>query len=310
MDLESFLVILSVNLFLQILRLQSIMFSTSKSECIVIEPPNKISRFMYKCDKVFYLDHIIDLSRRYEYYGVALLSGKRSDFYLYSQNSLKLIRSIKSDLPSQHKTGGSSAPRMGRIRDERINAHIRRLAEYMVQFYCLDGIFNYNGLYIGGPAEIKDKVQYEDIFMRHLSKNLIDTFTLSEITDGSIHILIEKINMRFSSSAPSTDNIFTEFEEMINNPKELDKLIFGTEEVFNAIDNGICSTIYTTSNQIILIDEIDALVSENKIKSIRKKIIQDESLSKNFIAKYGVLVGIKYFASEDNLSIESESDLN
>ena len=270
------------------------MFST----CHAFIPPNPVNRSIYKCDKVFHLDHLLDLYKTYDTYAIVLVSGKRSDFYLYSKNNTVFVQSIKSDLPNQHKTGGSSAPRFGRIRDEKICLHMRRICESMVRIFCSDGKFNHIGLYVAGPAELKDRIQTEDLFESYFKKYLVQTLTIGEITDQTIGLIAKMIGQVTEINTVSkTGDIIASFEAMIANPETFDLIVFGIQNVLDELDTGSIAEVF------IVNDTIGDLLPEN-FKGVINIIG-----SKSFEEKYGSIVGIKYFASE-NFDLITETDVS
>jgi peptide subunit release factor 1 (eRF1) len=259
-----------------------------------------VKRSLYRCDKTFQTDYLLDLYKTYDTYAIALISGKRTDFYTYSKNNIVFVQSMKSDLPNQHKTGGSSAPRFGRIRDEKISCHIKKVLETMVRIFCSDGIFDHIGLYIGGPAELKEKIKAESLFELYFSKHLIQTLTIGEINDQTINQVVKIIEQKGGHDSTMSDLYIKTFEELLSNPNTIDLIIFGTENVLGGIENNIVAEIYVVANHEYLLSQ-DNLIKTNIIHS------------NSFAQRYGELVGIKYFAcdsSEINSSKWTNEDIS
>jgi peptide subunit release factor 1 (eRF1) len=257
------------------------------SELYVFEPPNPVNKFYYKCDKKFHLEDLLDLYVVYDTYAVLLISGKRTDLYTYSKNNTNLIKSLKLDLPNQHKTGGSSAPRFGRIRDEKINLYMKIICEILCNNLLKDGVFSHLGLIIAGPAQLKDQIQLENLFKIHFEKHLIATFTIPEINDQSINCVIELVEKKIFGTVD--DQITKRFESMLSNPQMIDLFVFGTENVLEQFKSGLLSEIFIQK------DYLDLL--EPNSKTIITYI--DEFFAK----KYGITVGIRYYAEPDIVEI-------
>jgi len=262
--------------------------------------PLPIKKFFYRCDKTFHLDDLLKLYEECDKYAVVLVSGKRTDFYLYSTTQTKLLKSIREDLPSQHKTGGQSAQRFGRIRDEMIGWYVKKIAELMTQYYVKNGIFQYQGLIIAGPAEIKDMVKEEDLFVQNFKKHLLKTLVVSEITDQSItQVIIEAVDVLCGTTEKTQ---IENFEKILNNPKTVDLLLFGTGAVLKAFEMGHLREIYV-SDKFHDKDYIIKTTTKTQIHLVE---------SSEFIKKYGEVVGIKYIASSDSYYDEynENSDCN
>jgi len=255
----------------------------------LFEPPNPIKQFYYKCDKKFHLDYLLQLYQMYDdndTYAVILTSGKRTDFYSYTKNNIKLLKTIIVDLPNQHKTGGSSAPRFGRIRDEQINNYIKKIIDSMVKFYTINGKFNSRGMIIAGPAEIKDLVRESNLFNQYFTKFLQKILTISEITDNSIYEVLKSSDDILMSI--NDQELIADFESMLNDPNKIDYIVFGTENVLNDLDNLKKIYVELDSPHYVRLLNSD---SKNKLVIVN---------SKEFTLKYGELIGIRYYACVQN----------
>jgi len=261
---------------------KSPIFSTN---CHIFEPPNPVNKFYYKCDRHFHLDDLLELYNIYDTYAIVLISGKRTDMYVHSSNNTQLIKSLQFELPSQHKTGGSSAARMGRIRDEKINLSIRKTAETMISLYVKDNVFQHIGLILAGPASIKEKIQSEKIFVQHFNKYLLRTITIAEIEDNSIYYVVASI-MDISSGLCMSGDVVAKFETMISDPEIIDLIVFGTSDVLDEYNAGNLAELFIDKDMLDII-------------TINPKTIVQVIQNSEFINKYGSLVGIKYFAVDE-----------
>jgi len=216
----------------------------------------------------------------YDTYAIVLISGKRTDMYIHSSNNTQLIKSIQFELPSQHKTGGSSAARMGRVRDEKINLSIRKTTKTMVSLYVKENVFQHIGLVLAGPSLIKEKIQSEKIFVQHFAKYLLKTITIAEIEDNSIYHVISSI------ADVSSDDATKKFETMLSDPEIVDLIVFGEFDVLNEYNVGNLAELFIDK------DALDAI-------TINPKTILHVIQNSEFINKYGTLVGIKYFVIDD-----------
>jgi len=194
------------------------------------------------------------------------------------------LKGIDESLPNQHKTGGQSAPRFGRIREEKIGWYVKKIAEMMVQFYIKDNIFQCKGLIIAGPAQMKDLIQTQDLFLQHFYRHLLQSITIAEITEQSIRQVIAMTANIFTTDSQEIATI-RQFDEKLADANQIDLLIFGTDEVLIAFNNGDLREIYVGDKSNYL-DFIMKSSTKTMIKIIR---------STEFTSKYGDLVGIKYY---------------
>jgi peptide subunit release factor 1 (eRF1) len=254
------------------------------SDVYVFEPPKPIRKSYYKCDKVFHLDDLLELYTVYDTYAIVLISGKRTDFYEYSKNDVKLIKSVSVELQSQSKKGGSSSARYCRIVASKHDAYIKYMSELMFNFYVKDNVFQHIGLILAGPTMVKDQIQLEPLFLQHFQKYLLNVITTPEITDNTINIVTDIMTEQIYGT--SVDNkIIDKFEQIINDEKQIDLIVFGKEYVLTELENNNLAEIYVDDNFVEVIDI-------KLLNNVKVNIIQN----KTFIKKYGEIVGLKYYA--------------
>lgn len=262
-------------------------------DIVVIIPPKPIKRSIYKCDKIFHIDYVLELSKTFDSYVIAFISGKITEFHLQSPNETKFVRRIQVDLPNQHKTGGSSAARFGRIRDEKIGAYIKHIVDEMVRLFCPNGVFDYVGLIVAGCGEIKDRVVLEDKFKSFFSKHLIQILTIPEITSQSINETFKStLAIMTVQDKTESDLIATQIEADLNNPTQIDFYVFGEADVIEYMDRQLLDEVYVGPTYADLI----------KPYATDKTVVH--LMSKSFEQTYG-LMGRKYYA---NLTLSETED--
>lgn len=252
--------------------------------CFLFSPPHPVKKFFYRCDRKFHLDDLLKLYETHEDYAIVLVSGKRCELYYHNINQTKLIKTLDIDLPNQHRTGGQSAQRFERIRDEKIKAYVTKICELMIQYYVLNGVFKCKGLIIAGPAEIKENVKEHELFTKFFSRYLLKTCTISEINLQSIHQVIQ-MSSEILSNRDTEQNEIDNFEKLILNPEKIDLIVFGETDVLNSFNEKQLETIYVNEKS----NHKDFIIKENKNTNII--IIKNSTFSN----KYGDLIGIRYY---------------
>ena len=258
----------------------------SQDQCLKFSPPQPINKFFYKCDKVFHLDDLLKLYHNYDNYAIVLISGKRVELFLYSETQTKLLKSLDMVLMNQHKTGGQSAQRFGRIRDEKIAWYVTKIVELMINYYTKDNLFTCKGMIMAGPAEMKDMVSCHDLFVQYFSKYLLKTLTISEITNQSIHQVIQ-LASNVLGSETDEKKIIEEIEQMLMNPDNIDLIVFGNNEVLQMFNDNQLREILVADTYV----KKDAIIRENHKTKIH--IVKSTA----FVAKYGELIGVRYYSS-------------
>lgn len=267
----------------------------SPQQCFLFSPPNPVKKFYYECGKKFYLDDLIKLYDSHDNNAIVLVSGKRTDFYLHNPNRTILLKTMAISLPNQHKTGGYSAQRFERIRNEKIDIYATKICELMVSYYVENGQFNCKKLIIAGPAEMKDFICKEDIFTKYFANKLAGTFTIAEISDTSIYQVVTLASNILSGNTDENDSI-SNIESMITDPSKIDLIIFGETDSLSQFYSNQLREIYV-SHKSEHFESITKTSTKTKIITIRNPL---------FSKKYGPMVGIRYFPAHINELCDDE----
>lgn len=259
--------------------------------CFLFSPPNPIKKFYYRCDRKFHLDDLLKLYEVYDEYAIVLISGKRVELYLHSENQTKKLKCINESLPNQHGTGGQSAQRFERIRNEKIGWYATKISELMTKYYVSNGRFKYKGLIVAGPAEMKKIVKSDPIFIKYFDNFLLKTITIPEITDNSIYQVLNMSEDILTSEVSQTE-LINFFEKILFDPKQYNLIVFGTNQVLSDFNAGHLKNIYV-SNGYPDKDNILKMNTKTKISIIKNN---------EFVSKYGEIVGIMYYSKPDNFS--------
>lgn len=253
------------------------------SPCLIV-PVKPVKRFYYKCDKRFDLEYAVELYEIREYCAIVLISGKATELYLYDGNDIKLVASMNVELPNKFKAGGQSAPRFGRIRDEKIRVYARKICELMMQCYVSEGKFKYKKMVVAGLGEMKNLVSEEPIFVSVFKKYVVQVITIDELC---IHKVIKMLS---TNNDMEKQEKILKFKNDIGDVDKIDLYVFGVAEVMEMFELGLLKEIFVSDD------------SEYK-KHIqqREKIVVTIVTDKSFVRQYGELVGVKYFVDDTNL---------
>lgn len=201
--------------------------------------------------------------------------------YLHSLNETKKIGNICTKLPNQHRNGGQSAQRFGRIRDEMINVYVKKIVELLIKHYVVDGVCAFNGIVISGPAGIKEDVKNLDMFKQYFSEYVVKTITTPEICDNTINFVISQCQDVFCKKCDES-----EMEEVLYDPVKFERLVFGEENVMKEYVLGNLKEIYVGEEYH---EQNDGVFRKN----VKTKINVIHTVS--FVSKYGNVVGVKYY---------------
>jgi peptide chain release factor subunit 1 len=88
-----------------------------------------------------------------------------------------VIHKITVDLPKKHGRGGQSAVRFARLRLEKRQNYVRKVAELATSFFILNDKPIITGLVLAGSADFKSELSKSDLFdyrLRPLVLKIVD----------------------------------------------------------------------------------------------------------------------------------------
>ena len=154
---------------------------SERIETYVITPLEPISIYLYRCDSRFHTEHLQDMLREKETYGILLIDASAATFAKLQGRRLEIIRQEKSGVPGKTRAGGQSARRFERLREMRLQEYFRRVGEHANEaFLSIEG---FKGLIIGGPGPTKydfDKGNYLNYMLKSKIIDMIDTAYVNE----------------------------------------------------------------------------------------------------------------------------------
>lgn len=82
----------------------------------VLEPPNAITKFIYRCGSKFETDYVMGLSSHHDAYGFVVIDGNGALFATVVNAASTVHQHYEVDLPNKQRKGGQSSVRFARLR--------------------------------------------------------------------------------------------------------------------------------------------------------------------------------------------------
>ncbi|RLE93455.1 MAG: peptide chain release factor 1, partial [Thermoprotei archaeon] len=101
-----------------------------KMEVHVIEPPEKLNVWLYRCDSRFWTEILEKMVEVHEVYGLMVVDRSEAAFALLKGPTLQIVKEITSGIPGKHRAGGQSARRFERIRTQLVHEFYKRVGEH------------------------------------------------------------------------------------------------------------------------------------------------------------------------------------
>lgn len=213
-----------------------------KKVSIDFEPFKPINTSLYLCDNKFHTEALGDLLQSDEKFGFIVMDGNGTLFGTLAGNTRTVLHKISVDLPKKHGRGGQSALRFARLRLEKRQHYVRKVAELATSLFISQDKPTVTGLILAGSAEFKQKLNTSDIFDPRLRDIVTKVVDVSYGGENGFNQAIE-----LAADALSDVKFIREkkllavyFSEISQDSK---KYCYGVKDTFVALERGAVQDI-------------------------------------------------------------------
>ena len=155
----------------------------------VLEPPEMITTFLYRCDSDFFLEPLEGLLAEKKVYGLIVIDRSEGTVGILRGKRIIVVRNLQSLVPSKHGMGGQSAQRFERLIEIAANEFFKKIGDIATEaFLHEDGL---QGVLIGGPGPTKEYFMKEVYLHHELQKKVVDTFDICYTDEYGLKELVE-----------------------------------------------------------------------------------------------------------------------
>ncbi len=222
---------------------------TEKMETYVLEPPEPVKTFIYRCDSQFYTEPLEEFIQEKDIYGVILIDRNEATIALVKGKNIQIAKRLTSGVPGKFKAGGQSARRLERLIDDAANQFMTRVGEYAnEEFLPLLQEKKLKGILVGGPGNTKNEFVNKDYLHHELKKRIIDTFDLCYTEEFGVRELLDKASglLRDLDLMKEKEVVQRFFKELIKEDGGL--AAYGEKEVMKYLQMGAVDTLIITDN--------------------------------------------------------------
>lgn len=210
--------------------------------CITFEPPKPLKTWMVRFEECFNvgpLEAMLDESGRF---GFIVVDGSGALFGVVQGSSQEVVGRFSVSLPKKHGRGGSSAPRFARIRLEKRQIYVRKVAEVARQYFVRDERPSISGLFLAGSADIKTELMRSDALDQRLSSLLIKVIDVAYGGECGFHAAISEASDALKSlRIVSEKRLVTRFLTML--ARDSENCCIGVDDTIRALELGAVETI-------------------------------------------------------------------
>lgn len=201
----------------------------------VLEPPDPITTFLYRCDSDFYLEPLEGMLEDKKVYGLVVIDRSEATVGILRGKAIHVIRNLDSLVPSKHRMGGQSAQRFERLIEISANEYYKKVSDIMTEsFLNLEGL---QGILVGGPGPSKEFFIKEGYLHHELAKKVVDTFDIGYTDEYGLKELVEKAKDKlYDLDLMREKRLFQQFLNELRKSEGLS--VYGEDQIRNAITIG------------------------------------------------------------------------
>lgn len=163
-----------------------------KKLVIDIIPWEPVMTTFYYCDSKFHTEPLEDILIDETSYGFIIIDGKDCLFANVRGNVKNILYKFSSQIKSKSRRGGQSALRFSRLREEQVDAHIKKACENANRLFLESEKPNISGIIIAGSANMKGLLVKSDVLDKRLKKIIIKTIDVSYSGNVGLNSAIEQ----------------------------------------------------------------------------------------------------------------------
>jgi peptide chain release factor subunit 1 len=163
---------------------------SERMETYVIVPPEPIKVYLYRCDSRFHTEHLQEMLREKETYGILLIDSSEATIATLQGKRLDIVREMHSGVPGKTRAGGQSARRYERLREMRLQEYFTRVGEHANEVFL--PIETLKGLILAGPGPTKYDFEKGEYLNYMLKNKIIDTIDTAYVEEQGVKEVVSK----------------------------------------------------------------------------------------------------------------------
>lgn len=165
-----------------------------KSEAVtfIVEPPEPLNTFLYRCDSSFYLEPLLSMVHEPDLWGLIVVDRAEVTLGFLRGKRVEPLRNKQSLVPSKHGRGGQSAHRFERMIEHAAHEFFVKVAEMAGEAF-LPKRDQLKGILVGGPGATKEFFVKEAFLTPALQQKVVTPLFDTGYTDEyGLRELVEK----------------------------------------------------------------------------------------------------------------------
>ncbi len=164
----------------------------SEPVTFIVEPPEPLNTYLYRCDSTFFLDPLLAMVHEPDTYGLIVMDRAETTLGLLRGKRVEVLRNKQSLVPSKHGRGGQSQHRFERMIEHAAHEFFVKIAEMSGELF-LPRKEQLKGILLGGPGATKEYFYKQNYLEYELQQKVIlPLFDTGYTDEYGLKELVEK----------------------------------------------------------------------------------------------------------------------
>jgi len=252
-----------------------------------MEPPLPLNTRIYRCDKNFILDLLVDLLEDKQIYGLIVLDRRDANIAMLKGKSIIPVLKTHSQVPGKMRAGGQSSQRFARIREGAIKDHFKKIADHVKDQFL--GKKELKGIIVGGPGPSKYDFVEGNFLTAEIKNKIIGIKDLSYTAEFGLQELVDKSqDLLADEDIAQEKKVMQRFFDLLN--KKPGMVAYGEKEVAEKLKMGAVDLLLVS--ETVEDSQIEAYEEEGEKSGCTLKIISTETREGAQLKEMGGVVAI------------------
>jgi peptide chain release factor subunit 1 len=165
----------------------------SDLQCTIIEPPEPLNLYMYRCSSNFELEPLREMLEEKAVYGLLVLDRREAYWGFLRGNRIEPVGGVTSTVPGKQRKGGQSSARFQRLREIAINEFYTKIGERASAVFLAEKDFfnRFKGVLIGGPSPTKEEFEAGQYLHHEIQKRIVSLFDVAYTNESGLPELVD-----------------------------------------------------------------------------------------------------------------------
>jgi peptide chain release factor subunit 1 len=157
----------------------------------VLEPPEPVPTFIYRCDSQFFTQPLHDMLIEHDVYGLVVIDRSEATIGVLKGKRIEVIKNVHSLVPSKHRMGGQSARRFERLIEQAAHEFYKKVGDLMTEAFL--NRKELRGVLVGGPGYTKEYFIKGDYVHHEIMKKVLPTYIdVGDTDDYGLREMVER----------------------------------------------------------------------------------------------------------------------